>query len=61
MFYFYNNSSEKSSYEKYCHIGKSFVCFLGQQFNENIDPVERGRGVARKNSDVVCPRIMRKM
>lgn len=59
--YFYNNSSEKSSYEKYCHIGSSLVCFLGQQLEEKIDPVERGRGVARKNSDVVWPRIIRKM
>lgn len=51
--YSYNNSSEKSSYEKYCHIGRSFVCFLGQQLEEKIEPVERGSGVARKNSDVV--------
>ena len=61
FFYYYNNSSEKSSYEKYCHIGSSLVCFLGQQFEEKIEPVERGRGVARRNSDVVWPRIMRKM
>ena len=53
LFDSYSNSSEKSSYEKYCHIGKSLVCFLGQQFDENMDPVEGGKGVARKNSDVV--------
>jgi hypothetical protein len=51
--HFYNNSSEKSSYEKYCHIGSSLVCFLGQQLEEKMEPVERGSGVARKNSDVV--------